>query len=317
MNNKEIEAKLYALVECLADNYGFDADKAYEYIRWETETDHVLPFLKPEEAPKKETKKKAKKSEPVPEPAPAPAAEPAEEEENKNDSPLQKARKNVALWTKKLDANKFKDEAAKQKHVEKLEKEKKKLQTLEEAEPKSEPVKAEEPKKEKKVSDKRISRMTPTLTGQLKLALEEFKLEMTDKLKKEFVKYIDDLTDDDFRRTGLADHMREFAKLKAPVSETVELPVEPTVEQVDFPTLRRIKKVLKEDLSKPGVYFNTETSTFVTGPLEQDEDVSDPVVLNGKEYVIGDKTGRVYEVGKDKDIFAGFTGIGQFYELDL
>ena len=264
MNNKHIETNLFALVECLSTKYGFDAKEGYEHIRKGTDKDYVLIFLNPEEAPKKETKKKAKKSEPVPEPVPEPVQAKASEEENNNDSPLQKARKNVELWTKKLEANKFKDESAKQKHVEKLEKEKKKLEKLEQAEPKPqtqpepqpEPVKAEKPKKEKKVSDKRISRMTPTLTGQLKLALEEFKLEMTDKLKKEFVKYIDDLTDDDFRRTGLADHMREFAKLKAPVSETVELPKEPTVEQVDFATLRRIKKVLTEDLSKPGVYLS-------------------------------------------------------------
>ena len=44
--NKQMETKVYNLVSCLADNFGFDADAAFEYARWETDVDHVGEILK-------------------------------------------------------------------------------------------------------------------------------------------------------------------------------------------------------------------------------------------------------------------------------
>jgi hypothetical protein len=80
--------------------------------------------------------------------------------------------------------------------------------------------KEEAPKAE---SNKRISRMTPTLSNQLKAELIKTGLTISDddkkefdKMKKEFVAHVDGLTDDDFTAKGLADHMRDFAKLKNP-----------------------------------------------------------------------------------------------------
>jgi hypothetical protein len=80
--------------------------------------------------------------------------------------------------------------------------------------------KEEAPKAE---SNKRISRMTPTLSNQLKAELIKTGLTISDddkkefdKMKKEFVAHVDGLTDGDFTAKGLADHMRDFAKLKNP-----------------------------------------------------------------------------------------------------
>lgn len=90
----------------------------------------------------------------------------------------------------------------------------------------SEKKKEDKPKAE---STKRISRMTPTLSNQLKSELIKVGLTFPDddkkefeKLKKEFVVHIDGLTDDDFTAKGLADHMREFAGLKKPAPAPAE-----------------------------------------------------------------------------------------------
>jgi hypothetical protein len=90
----------------------------------------------------------------------------------------------------------------------------------------SETKKEHKPKAE---TTKRISRMTPTLSNQLKSELIKVGLTFPDddkkefeKLKKEFVAHIDGLTDDDFTAQGLADHMREFAGLKKPAPAPAE-----------------------------------------------------------------------------------------------
>ena len=84
--------------------------------------------------------------------------------------------------------------------------------------------------KPKAETTKRISRMTPTLSNQLKSELIKVGLTFPDddkkefeKLKKEFVAHIDGLTDDDFTAQGLADHMREFAGLKKPAPAPAEM----------------------------------------------------------------------------------------------
>jgi hypothetical protein len=314
--NKQIENKLYALVECLADNYGFDADKAFEFIQDETEVNHLAGFLTSEKEEKK-TEEKEKKS------------------------PLEKTRHNVSLWTKKLNADKFKDADAKSKHIEKLEKERKKLDKLEAAEskveekpkvekkteekpkvekkPKPEKKAEEKPKVEKKADSdekpkKRIPRMSPTLSGQLKTSLDGVGLEMTDKLKKEFVKYVDELTEDDFRKDSLADHMRAFAKIKAPEPEDDK--EESTIHQLPVSDLKSISVLTSVETT--GHFWDADNGRMVTGPLEdEDEDFSDPIDFDGKKYIIGEKTSRVYEVRDDGDVFAGFFGIGKFKSLDM
>jgi hypothetical protein len=224
-----MESKLYAMVSCLADNYGFDADAAFEFVRWETDVDHVGEFLNMVKTTvEKPTKMVKKKDEPTDDASEAPT------DTSKGDvsEKIAACNKNIALWTKKLEG-KFKDDDAKEKHVTKIEKEKAKLDKLEKKAP--EPVKVEDKKPEPKKAEpkeKRIKRFSPVMASQLKTALEAVKVEMTDKHKKEFQQYVEDLTDDDFRKEGFADHMRAFAKTKAPAVDDVE----ETVTVAEVPT---------------------------------------------------------------------------------
>jgi hypothetical protein len=206
ISSKQMETKLYNLVSALADNFGFDADEAFEFARWETDVDHVGEILKVVDstskpvAPKKEAKKEEPKKEPV---------------KDESAEKIAECRKNIDLWQKKLDDGVVKD-ADKQR--EKIEKEQKKLaKLLEKAPAPAAKVEAKKPEPEKK--EKRIKRFSPVMASQLKTALEGVKLEMSDPLKKEFQQYIEDLTDDDFRKESMADHMRAFAKLKTPAKK--------------------------------------------------------------------------------------------------
>jgi hypothetical protein len=117
--------------------------------------------------------------------------------------------------------------------------------------------KAETKAETKKVDDekkKRIPRMSPTLANQLKTELGKVGLKYSeddkkefDKIKKEFVSYIDDLTDDDFAGKGLADHMRDFANSKNPT------PVEKKAEDVKVEKKAEDVKVVKtEEKPKKG-----------------------------------------------------------------
>jgi hypothetical protein len=318
---------IYSLVTCLADNYGFDADAAMEVIESETEVNHIAILT--------DMVKPAKKTpEPKPEKKETPKEETPDTEEDKPDaakkSPLEKTRHNVQLWSKKLDANKFKDEEAKQKHTEKLEKERKKLEKLEASEtkveakpaanakPKEEKPKEEKPKTEKK--EKRIARWTKTNHDvHFKTALNAVSLEPSDELKKEFLKYIEDLTDDDWKKDAktYADHMRDFAKLKTPATESEDS--EDAEHEVHTLPISDIKKIgMLTPIEKVGQFWDADNGRFVTGPEEDgDEDFSDPVKMGDNEYIIGEKTGRVYEVRENGDVFAGFMGIGKFKSLDM
>ncbi len=317
-----MEKQLYALVECLAANYGFDADEAFEFTRWETDVDHVGEILKVIDSTSKPAPKKdvAKKDESVKDDASeAPTeSDPADK--------IAVCRKNIDLWQKKLADGKSKD-ADKQK--EKIEKEQKKLAKLLEKAPeakKSEPKKVEAKKEEKPAEkEKRIKRFSPVMAAQLKTALDGAKVEMTDKLKKEFQQYVEDLTDDDFRKEGLADHMRAFAKLKAPVVETVS--EEETEESEEEPekvvvmsdanivdvTLKELQDIgMTATIDPPGTFWDADNGRFVKGPEADDDEDFEDAKFEGKDYVVGEKTGRVYEARDSGDVFAGFIGVGKF-----
>jgi hypothetical protein len=315
---------IYALVTCLADNYGFDADAAMEVIESETEVNHIAILTDMVKPAKKTVEPKPQKEE-----APKETESEDEKPDDGKKSPLEKTRHNVQLWTKKLTANKFKDEAAKQKHSEKLDKERKKLEKLEASEtkpaPKAKPEKKEvAPAKEEKAKpekkEKRIARWTKTNHDvHFKTALTAVSLEPSDELKKEFLKYVEDLTDDDWKKDGktYADHMRDFAKLKAPVTKSEETEeAQPEVHRLPISDIKKIGMLTP--IEKVGQYWDADNGRFVTGPAEDDdEDFGDPVKMGDKEYIIGERTGRVYEVRESGDVFAGFIGIGKFKELDM
>lgn len=334
MTTKQMETKVYNLVSCLADNFGFDADAAFEYARWETDVDHVGEILKMTETEK--PKKVAPKKEEVKD----------DESESSASSDIgdkiAACKKNIDLWEKKLKEGKVKDEA---KQREKIDKEKAKLSKLEAKAP---PKTAEKPKDDKKPAkkeqsadkEKRIKRFSPVMTSQLKTALEGAGLEMNDKLKKEFQQFIEDLADDDYRSSGLADHMRAFAKLKSPVSEVAapieELDDESDSDEDDKPpamppsnvsgggpdtkeiSLKELQSIsMTAEVGTTGQYWDADNGRFVKGPEHDDEEDFIEKKFEGKDYVIGEKTGRVYEARETGDVFAGFAGVGKFKALTI
>ena len=302
-----MEKQLYALVECLADNYGFDADEAFEFC---SEAGHVEKFIE---------KEKPKKAEP--------------KDEKEKASPLDVARKNIALWTKKADAlsekissgktkDEEKDQEALDKLNEKLEKEKAKVDKLDvkEAPAKKAPAKKEAPKKEEKPAEKekRIKRMSPLIKGQLATAMNAVKVELTDKLQKEFVAHVEEMADDDFRACGLADHMRNFAKSKVPEEEeeVVDKGAGTGLKPESKPVGVSLKVLqglgMTASVEPTGTFWDADNGRFVKGPeAVEDEDVEE-VTFEGKDYGVGEKSGRVYLEVSDKDIFQGFIGVGKF-----
>lgn len=351
--NKQMETKVYNLVSCLADNFGFDADAAFEYARWETDVDHVeeiLKMLATEEQPKKAAK--ATKPEPKDDESEAPTVSSAGSDVMDK---IAACKKNIALWQTKLDKGTCKD-ADKQR--EKIEKEKAKLAKLEAKAPKSEekPVEKKAAPKKEEAKEKRIKRFSPVMAAQLKTALEGVSVEMNDKLKKEFQQFVEDLTDDDYRASGLADHMRAFAKLKAPAKEEKPEPEEDEAEEDEKPedeeedegedeedegeeeekpsqsqsnvsgggpqvvelSLSELQAIeMTASIDPVGQYWDADNGRFVKGPdADEDEDVVD-AKFDGKDYVIGEKTGRVYEVRESGDVFAGFVGVGKFKGMKM
>lgn len=300
-SNKQITDKLYNLVEFLAGNYGFDTDEAFEKC---DDEGLISVFLE-----KKEKKEPKKEEEP---------------KEDKN-SPLEKTRHNVALWTKKLGENKFKDDEARQKHIAKLDKEKAKLAKLEPATEQAAPAK-KAAEKTVVVKEKRIKRMSTPIAGQLKTALEGVGLEMNDTLKKEFVQYIEDLSEDDYKKKGLADHTRDFAKKVAPPKEEAGAEEDEDEEDngagtglkpsSDTPaklTLAQLQSIsMTVTVEPPGTLWDADKGRAVTGPdADEDEDIEE-IEFEGKTYGVGEKSGRVYLEVNDKDVFQGFIGVGKF-----
>lgn len=218
--------------------------------------------------------------------------------------------------------------------------------------------KKEEPVEEKK---KRIPRMSPTLANQLKTELTKVGLKYSDddkkefeKVKKEFVTYVDDLTEDDFTNKGLTDHMRDFTTTKKPQEEkVVKTEEKPKEEEKVVKIEEKPKKASKkkekevEELSPPsnaativdltlkelqavdmiatpggeptGVYWDAGNGRWIRGPdADQDEDLVE-MGFKKETYMVGEKTGRVYkesEIGKG-DKFLGFVGVGAFRGMKM
>ena len=281
------------------------------------------------------------------------AAEVAERESHASDntktklSPIEQCRKNIALWEKKQAANKFKDDEAKNKHQTKLDKEKTKLAKLEGVKViKTEDVPKVETKAEAK-PEKRIQRMSPTLKTALRKALTAAGHAFTDdewkasKKPDEFKNYINSLSAEAESSKGLEKHMEDFAasrpragtlgdfaeelaqEIEARQQTETSEPVVLTIKE-----LRAVKKLTQTET--PGQFWDGDKGRFVTGPVEDTaEDMvelkiktqvpcagagSDKPKFEMLEYVIGEKTKRLYLCGVDDaaDKFVGYIGLGQF-----
>lgn len=69
-------------------------------------------------------------------------------------------------------------------------------------------------KKEKKETKGRLDKWTPTSTKLFKTIVEENSGVLTDELKKEFVSWLDVLTDEEFASKPMQGHMRQFSTVK-------------------------------------------------------------------------------------------------------
>jgi hypothetical protein len=172
--------------------------------------------------------------------------------------------------------------------------------------PAPEPVPDAAPKKEK-----RIARMSPTLSKQLTATFETAKIDFKDEYKKAFAAYINDMEEDAFGTKSLPDHMRDFVARQAPVDEIPsEMPADKKeIVKVTYDELLEANLV---DSYGPGIYWDITNKRFVRGPsASADEDVTE-VTFEDKTYVVGDESKRVYMITDGADVFAGFLGIGKF-----
>ena len=155
---------------------------------------------------------------------------------------------------------------------------------------------AKEPKSD---DEKRIKRMSPTLTKQLTTVFQDAKKEFAKEKGAEFAKYVNELPKESFEAKNLSDHMRDFAgvgagavaETKPVVAETKK--VEPKAES---------KKVLKKETPIPEAV--------------PDEDMIE-VPFNGLKYVVGSISKRVYEETDAEDKFVGLLGLGKFKKMQL
>ena len=196
--------------------------------------------------------------------------------ENAN-AKLVKLEEKLAEQTKKLQEKKEKEEK-------KAQKDKKKEDTTPKK-PKKE--KAETPKAPKKApkeeDDKRIKRISPTMSKQLTKVFEESNLHFQKENGQFFAKYVNELTKEDFEAKNLADHMRDYVGILSS-----SLPVARQLSP-DFD--------VKEPEEVP------------------DEDMIE-IEFNDVEYVVGDISGRVYEADAENgDRFVGFIGVGKFHDM--
>lgn len=190
---------------------------------------------------------------------------------------------------------------------------KKKEEPVETPEVKEEP--ADTPKKKKGIKQdvpepekegKRISRMSPMLTDKLKTTFTDFGVEMNDKMKKGFVGYVNDLTKDDFDAQTLTEHMRDYVVITVRPSDEEE------AEALEHSELLKLKNLI--DGYSAGIYWDPTGKRFVTGSMDDDEDVVEET-FGDKTFVVGETTGRMYENIDDEDIFVGYKGIGQFKNM--
>ena len=148
------------------------------------------------------------------------------------------------------------------------------------------PKKADKPAKSE--DDKRIKRMSPTLTKQLTAVFQDAKKEFKKENGGEFAKYVNDLSKDLFEAKNLSDHMRDFAGVGV-IEETKPTVVEP-------------KKAVKKETPIPEAV--------------PDEDLVE-VPFKGVKYVVGEISKRVYEANDDGDKYVGLLGLGKFKTMQL
>lgn len=279
------------IVNTLAENYGFDAAEALDYVL----------TVKREKSPAYARALKAIET------TQEKISDLEQKIANNKVRNLDKAREKMVALTEKLatQEEKLEDIGKPKERKPRVPKEPKK----EEPKPDEKPKK-EEPKQKKGLKpaeeqddSKRLSRMSKVLTDKLEATFKEFGSDMNDKSKKAFVSYVNDLTKDDFDSKTLTEHMRDFVILTIRPSDEKE------AETLELSDLQKVKNLI--DGYSAGIYWDPTGKRFVTGEVDDDEDVVE-TKFGDKNFMVGENTGRVYENINDEDIFVGYKGVGQF-----
>jgi hypothetical protein len=281
------------IVNTLAENYGFDATEALDYVL----------TVKREKSPAYARALKAIET------TQEKISDLEQKIANNKVRNLDKAREKMVALTEKLatQEEKLEDIGKPKERKPRVPKEPKKEEKPKKEEPKQKkglkPAE-EKPKKEEQDDSKRLSRMSKVLTDKLEATFKEFGSDMNDKSNKAFVSYVNDLTKDDFdSKTTLTEHMRDFVIL------TIRPSDEDEAETLELSDLQKLKNLI--DGYSAGIYWVPDSKKFVTGEVDDDEDVVE-TKFGDKNFMVGENTGRVYENINDEDIFVGYKGIGQF-----
>lgn len=140
----------------------------------------------------------------------------------------------------------------------------------------------------------RIERWTPTLTRTLTKIVEENGGKMDDKHKKSFHEWVDALTEEQFKSTELAGHMRTWVSTTLVVAPATPMVEGPTNAAAPLPLLALPSSLLTEDDAE-----------------EEDEDLEE-FEHEGETLSIGVKTGKIYRPTPAGDIWVGNAGVGRF-----
>jgi hypothetical protein len=88
-------------------------------------------------------------------------------------------------------------------------------------------------------------------------------------------------------------------------------PLDGEAVEMTLDELQAIKMTATLD-GTPGTYWDADKGRYVKGPDADSDEDCDVVAFEGKEYGVGEKTGRVYLEVNNKDVFQGFIGVGKF-----
>lgn len=198
----------------------------------------------------------------------------------------------------------------------------------------------------------RWTRWTKVYTDTFKTSFKDLNVEPDDKefdkLKKEFVKYLTDLTEEDYCKDTKShpDRMKDFAMLKTPKKVDVkedtvvknsvkkkktmwdemngrESPDGPPSNAANIHTVSDIEQLTNNELllevdgSPEGVFWDGKNGHWIRGPPAVDDEDLVEQVFENVAYEIGEESSRIYEFNKDKDRheFVGYMGVGKFSEM--
>lgn len=196
------------------------------------------------------------------------------------------------------------------------------------------PVQEEKPKKatkakkvvktdeEEEKKPKRIPRMSAPMLKQLQSEISKADAEVDmdnkkemDKIKKNFVAYVDDLTEEDFSAKNIAQHMGDFVKMTfTKKEEEKKEEADETIHQLTLKELQAIEKLSESEQFGIGIYWDGDSGRKVAGPDRNQEEELEEKTFKKHKYIVGDQTGRIYNDNDDQD-FVGYIGVGKFKDM--